>query len=234
MADERTKEQVKEETKEQNTETVDTQSTDEAAKAFAEQLEAAQEEKQTLADEIKALRADFKEQHDKSKSALEPIDDALVDPKVIRNLEKLNTQYKEVTAKLKQQEEIIGQYQAKEQERARAEQIKRVTEEILTPLDGIYGAKYRAAAIALADKKVKDGNIEAPADPLKGYLLMEKCYKELKAKDDTAASEKKNTATDSGFGGVAFDDAKVTTGDRLSILEDIKKHGLRGVKPINT
>ncbi|MHC4891291.1 MAG: hypothetical protein ACYTEO_17700, partial [Planctomycetota bacterium] len=94
--------------------------------------------------------------------------------------------------------------------------------------DEMYGEKYRTAARALADKMVNDGEVDVPPDALEAFLLLEKCYKVVKAKDDAAAA-KKTTPTDSGFGGVAFDDSKATTGSREDVLADIRKKGLTGV-----
>jgi hypothetical protein len=227
MADEEVKQ---EETQKEETE--DAKGQDDALQKMTAELTEAREEKQTLAAKLDELTATIKQEKERSKDALEPVDDALVDPKVIRNLEKLYEQHGRLEVQVKEQAEKISKYEAKEAEIAKAEQIKSVTEKILKPLDETYGAKYRDAAYALADKMVQKGEARAPGDALDGYLLLEKCYRQLKAKEDAASP--KAPVTDSGFGGIPFNDSKITTGSRADILAEIKKHGLTkaGAEPV--
>jgi chromosome segregation ATPase len=241
MSDEEVKDQqAEEQTKEEEKPDWD------KAKQRTDQLEAnvrkltaareeAEEEKQTLMDKLAEIQTAITQQQEKSKTDLEAVDDALVDPKVARNFQKLADQNKDALGQLAELNKKIKAYEEERTQHQQAEQHKKNVEKILKPLDGMYGEKYRTKAREMADKMVNDEEVPVPADALEAFLLLEKCYKIVKAKDE-AATEKK-TPTDSGFGGVPFSDSNASTGTRESVLADIRKKGLTGMganAPIGT
>jgi hypothetical protein len=227
VKDQQTEEQTKEEEKpdwdkaKQHTDQLEAN-----VRKLSEARQEAEQEKQTLLTELAEIKTAIQQQK-KPSTDLEAVDDALVDPKVARNFQKLAEQNKKVLEQLAEQDKKIRVYEQERTQYFEDEQKRKNIDKILKATDDIYGPKYRTAAMELADEMVKKGEVELPADPFDGFLLMEKCYKIVKTKDE-AISTKTKIPTDSGFGGVPFDDSKGSTGTREAVLADIKKKGLTG------
>jgi hypothetical protein len=72
--------------------------------------------------------------------------------------------------------------------------------ELLGDLDDEYGADCRNDAVAEFQKLAKDGKV--PKDAVKATRIMEKCYKDVKAKTKTTPKKEKTSINlDSGSGG---------------------------------
>lgn len=87
-----------------------------------------------------------------------------------------------------------------DEESAARGQRTQVFNELLTELDGDYGAQNRNAAIKEWDEKVAAGEIPKN-NPARATRIMEKCYKNAKAAADKAAKESGTVTLDSGHGG---------------------------------
>lgn len=90
------------------------------------------------------------------------------------------------------------------EERERKEQAKLASnstyEELLTGLDGEYGADCRNDAVAKFNEMIDKGEVPK-GNPIKATRAMEKCYKEVKATKSKDTKEKSSLTLDSGSGG---------------------------------
>jgi len=228
IKDQQTEEQPKEESaqKEWDKDRQQKDQLEATVRKMSERLSEAEEEKATLIEKLEKIEQAITQQQENAKTDLEPVDDALVDPKVARNLQKLAEQHKELAEAFKQQQQKIARYEQERQEYQQRQEQNARTEEILKPLDEEYGAKYRTAALKLAQELIDEGKQQPPPAHL-AYRYMENCYKAVKAKDE--AAQVKSIPTDSGFGGVPFDASKIKSGSREDVLADIRKKGLTGL-----
>ncbi len=186
--------------------------------AMAEQLSTSQTKIEALEAKITSI-AEAKELN-----VVDLLDSDLVDPSTIKAVTKLSD---ELRAARDQVTELSQFKTSTEQRFAKADvdnRRKAATDKILTKCDNRYGAKYRNDAFKLANELVKSGNENQPQNEWDGLELMEKCYEQVKTEADKTQEDPKTLVTDTGGGGVPFDDTKVKTGSHEDVLADMKKN----------
>lgn len=176
--------------------------------------------------EIEGLKSQIAEIEAKSEKPddFKTLDSELVDPAVAHNLKTLQDKLAKTEKQLTDQQAKIDTYEKQEAEKQKIQQHEETVEQILSLCDDDYGAKYRNAAIKLADEIT--AKEKRPKDFIAGLKLMKKCYKQVKEAEDKKTSDK-TVPTDSGGGDVPFDDTKLKTGSRQEVLADMQKRGLK-------
>lgn len=186
--------------------------------------------------EIESLKSQIAEVKTKSEKTddFKTLDADMIDPAVVHNLkilqDKLNTAEKQLTG----QQTKIDNYEAAEIVKVDKQRHEETVEEIYSTCDEEFGPKFRNDAIKLADELVKSGKEKAPDSKkvgfersfIQGLKLMRRCYKQVS--EDKKASGNP-VPTDSGGGGVPFDDTKKKTGTRQEVLADMRKKGLKSL-----
>jgi exonuclease VII large subunit len=227
MADELKKESVDTETKEPEKKEWDKE------KQLIDQYEASirkvTEEKSTLDNQVKEatskieqLESQLKAKAEAESVKIENLDDALVDPAVTKSLKGLQEQLAKATEKLS----LLEHKQTKqEQERQIAIQKEQTIERILKPLDEEFGAKYRNDAVKLSDKWLEDGKYKKPTDALDAALILRKAYVEVTK--EAISKKPLKVPSDNGTGSIVHYDDEIGTGDRATILERIRKRGIK-------
>ena len=191
------------------------------ARDEADTLATAQQQSQAKIEALEADLAQSKQDAQAKKDELESMDSDTTDKSVINNLQKIEEraarQAEELTALQKKatdyEQRIVRQQTVSDNERAK--------ERVLAPLDEEFGAKFRKAAIKLADDLVDSGKEKAP-DPIAVTQLMRKCY--VKVSEDAKEKEKKSEVpSDSGGGGISHTTAARKTGRMSEVLADMEK-----------
>ena len=179
----------------------------------------------SLAAKIEALESRLAEKQEIREDQIK-LDPELYDPKLLKTIETLQKELVNAKSAMTQYDKQLRDLNvAKEQTEAakilETENVKRLAkqEEILSSLDEEYGAKFRNAAIKLAQGEV-DETGTAPEGELAVYKLLRKHYAALKA-DVKPTKEKPNVRLDSGTGGVTFGDGEVKEGSRTDVLKQI-------------
>lgn len=207
-----------------------------------EALETATGERDELQEQLTGLQgevADLKGQIKQHVTAKEYQDLANLDPETTD----VPDLVKALQANLKKtqglEELLVAQQkriQAFEQRDEQAQQVKAknaTVEAILQHCDEQYGAKYRNDAYAMANDLVENGEVEQPSNVLEGVKLMERCYREVKAKDKPKETHetKKTVPTDTGLRGLSLSQIE-DTDDELGTgtIEEIKAKMLKQAK----
>jgi hypothetical protein len=104
-----------------------------------------------------------------------------------------------ISKRLDNLDKAKAKMEAEAQTEAAQRQRTEVFNELLTELDGDYGAQHRNAALAEWDQLVKDGKTPK-GNPAKATRMLEKCYKNAKTAADKKAKDG-GIDLDSGSGG---------------------------------
>ena len=150
------------------------------------------------------------------------LDPDLVDPSVIKAVQKLASQVQTEKAAREQVENRLNDLSKKETERQQLTVREQNIEYVLSYCDDMFGAKYRNEAYEIAKKDVQEGKEKSPLDRGEGIVLLTKYYKKLKEADK---SEETVTApaTDTGSGGILFDEKSPKVGSYEDVLTDMQK-----------
>ena len=190
------------------------------------------QEREQLTTDLESTRNEVKElkQQITAKQEEAELDPDSADiPEIIKELKALKGKLSKAETELKEHREIAKQYKKKEEVAAAETARKATIEKILKPLDKKYGARFRNEAEALAEKKIKDGKVDTPADALDARDLLESCYIELSEKEKKEKEkEKPSVQTDTGTGGLALLQDEKKHGTVAEVRQDMAKHGWFG------
>jgi len=196
------------------------------AKLETEQYaEALEESNEKLAEMQARLDANQKDVQDK-KDELAAMDTQYVDKGVYSNIQRQEENNKKQAEKVTKLEEKIAKAETIEQQRQDALATEGMKQEILKDCDKEFGSKYRNDAYKLADSLVDSSKEKQPKTQYQGYVLMRKCYKQIKDEAEAkvkAEEDKKKVPTDSGSGGVSHTKTKRKSGTMQEVLADMKK-----------
>jgi len=173
----------------------------EMAKQTQEELETANSEIEQLRDKLATAEAKATEAGitdvDLDETKYDEDERLLV--KAIKNLnEKISTKDKRIAALEKKAET----YETRSREEQAIATRNSAYEELLSDLDGEYGADCRNGAIKKFNELAAGGKVPK-GKPAKATRIMEKCYKETRKEIDKAKADKKSSSLslDSGSGG---------------------------------
>ena len=170
------------------------------------------------------VEATFFNPEEKKVDAAGLLDSDLVDPSTI----KFATQIQDELKEAKRQVAELSQFKTSTEQRFAQVDVdnrkKAAIDKILAKCDKRYGAKYRNDAFKLADEMVKSGTKNQPQNEWDGLELMEECYEQVKTEADKTQDDPKTLVTDTGGGGVSFDDTKIQTGSHEDVLANMKKN----------
>lgn len=144
---------------------------------------------------------------------------------VVKQFPKIGKLLKQVVEKQENYDKLVTQYEADKEEAETKTRRDTAVEKILGALDKRFGAKYRNEARKQADELVNSGKSKQPQDALDAYFLLEPIYEELKKKAEEKPEKKKTTPTDTGAGGISFEEPdKSKQGTLSEVLADMKKN----------
>jgi len=172
----------------------------ETARQVQTDLESVKSENDTLKEKLQAAEA---------KAADAGIDDVKLDESeytgtdlaLVRAIESLKTQIKAKDKRIAVIEKKAEGYEEQSRKEKAIASRNSAYEEILSDLDGEYGADCRNAAVKKFDELIADGKVPK-GNTAKATRILEKCYKEVKtAKSKDTKTDKSSFSLDSGSGG---------------------------------
>ncbi len=198
----------------------------EQAQANYEKAAAARDE---LAGELETTNVKVAELEEQLKEAkrekaeTDKLDPDLVDRSVITNIEKIQSELNSTKEELGSLKKKAAQYEQVELEREKQKLIESNKERVLKPLDEEFGAKYRNEAVKLAQEHC-DKQGKPFADAIEARDFFRKTYKTLKDKDESSKKdEKESVRTDTGEGGLSFNEGEIKEGSIEDVWSQIKK-----------
>lgn len=174
----------------------------ETARQAQSDLETTKSQNETLKEQLAAAEAKAAEAGIKDveldESSFEGTDLALV-----KSIKSLGEQVKAKDARIAALEKKATGYEDQDRQDRATQARNTAYEELLTDLDGEYGADCRNEAVKAFNQLIADGKVPK-GSPAKATRAMEKCYKEAKAakaKDKTDKEKSSPLPLDSGSGG---------------------------------
>lgn len=194
---------------------------------LATQLAEQAEQSKAMLEKVKGLEEQLSSAKIEQQKETEDLDPDMYDAKLIKKIEKLNTNIattqqqleesnKQVKTLLEAKAKQEAEAEAKAEEKRRAE----AKEQILSVLDDKFGAKYRNEALKLAQAEL-DETGKKPEDKFGVYLLLEKHYSALAKGDSGGTTKIVSTPVDTGGGGVVFKEGDIEEGSRKDVLKQV-------------
>jgi hypothetical protein len=143
-------------------------------------------------------------------------------PDVVNQNQKLVRELNGLRGALSQLEEKAKQYEQKEFLRVQQEQRSEMINNICSPLDQEFGAKFRSKAIKMAEDAVNGGRETPPKGELQAYHLLKKYYK-LAKDEETEEKKKEPIPTDNGSGAFSFTGTEIKEGPLNDVVGQIRK-----------
>lgn len=188
----------------------------EETEELADNLEQATNKIAELERQVAASKAAVTEKKDE----IDKLDPSLYDPKLIRNFERMVEKQARLEKEILDLKNIADTYKQQADVSYNERKHREMEEKILSTCDDEFGAKFRNEAVKMADKLTNDGDVERPNNSLDGYLLMKRCYQEVRKQ-----TEKKTVAaTDTGGGSVPVNETESKPGTFSQVLDDLKKN----------
>ncbi len=144
-------------------------------------------------------------------------------PDVIKQNRQMADRIRAYEGRIASLEKLATNFQQTEQMREAERRKQETIERILTPLDEKFGAKFRNEAKKMADDLVDSGKEPQPNTELAAYLLMEKCYAQVKEKSEKTGKKTSPVPADNGFGGVPFKEDTAKEGTLQEVLSEMRK-----------
>lgn len=202
---------------------------------MSDELDAQKTESSAIKQELAQVRASIEKMTKASAvDSLGNLDEAGVDPSVVKHIKKLQedkfaleAQHKEMNENIKSLQKTKEQFEAEKIQQQQTTYKEQQKEKILSRLDKEFGAKYRNEAVELANTKVREAG-KAPIGEIAIMELIWDCYKEVVAKEPKPDT-KKTVPVDDGKGGVPRVAEEKTTGRVDDIWQDVyKKYKTKG------
>lgn len=207
------------------------------ARAEAEEYASALADTQDKMAELEAKIEQQQEAIGEQKDELREMDPDIVDRSVIDNVKALEAKLASLTKEHSELKSKATEYERSERDKIEKAHKEEAINDVLTSvesqladeeitqqlLSGDSPAKFRNAAIKVADELVDSGKEKQPKTGAQGVRLMRKCYLQVikQARDE----KKKSVPTDSGGGGVPHQPETKKRGTRAEVLADMKKTG---------
>lgn len=144
-------------------------------------------------------------------------------PDLVNQNKILISELKNTKDKLSTLEKLASDFQKERQSQQESEKKSAIIEKILKPLDEQYGAKFRNEAKKMADDLVDSGKVKQPEDAIDAFLLLAKCYQDVKNKVTSKEVKEKSVATDSGTGNIGYIPDEKQEGTFEQVLSDMQK-----------
>lgn len=185
------------------------------ARRARQALEEAAEERDNLANELEALKAEQASLRQELKGTLtanelqtiQDLDPENTDvPDLVKHFQKQQEKIAALSQELDEAKEFIKSQKTQAETQRQTDARRQREEEIYSSCDEEFGAQFRNDAIKLADKMVEDHEVDPPKNWVQGYRLMRKAYAQVAAKAKPAETKRKHVPTDTGVRGLNLTD----------------------------